>query len=100
MLGTANERPDGYMQYAPVYSAAEMPPILLVHTLKDEMVPLSQSLEYETALRDAGVPVETIYFEDESHYLQLGAQTSDTTRYLFASVLRFLHEWLEQTPDA
>lgn len=100
MLGTANERPDSYMQYAPVYSAGEMPPILLVHTLKDEMVPLSQSLEYEAALRDAGVPVETIYFEDESHYLQLGARTSDTTRYLFASVLRFLHGWLEHPSDA
>lgn len=100
MLGTANERPDSYMQYAPVYSASAMPPILLVHTLKDEMVPLSQSLEYELALRDAGVPVETIYFEDKSHYLQLGARTSDTTRYLFASVLDFLHGWLEQAPDA
>lgn len=100
MLGTANERPDSYMQYAPVYSAGEMPPILLVHTLKDEMVPLSQSLEYELALRDAGVPVETIYFKDESHYLQLGARTSDTTRYLFASVLDFLHGWLDQPTDA
>lgn len=100
MLGTANERPDGYMQYAPVYSASEMPPILLIHTLKDEMVPLSQSLEYELALRAAGVPVETIYFEDESHYLKLGARTSDTTRYLFASVLEFLHGWLEQPSDA
>ena len=100
MLGTANERPDSYMQYAPVYSASAMPPILLIHTLKDEMVPLSQSREYEAALRDAGVPVETIYFEDESHYLKLGARTSDTTRYLFASVLDFLHGWLEQEPDA
>ena len=88
------------MQYAPVYSAAAMPPILLIHTLKDEMVPLSQSLEYEAALRDAGVPVETIYFEDESHYLRLGARTSDTTRYLFASVLDFLQGWLEQPADA
>ncbi len=100
MLGTANERPDSYMQYAPVYSASAMPPVLLIHTLKDEMVPLSQSLEYESALRDAGVLVETIYFEDESHYLKLGARTSDTTRYLFASVLEFLHGWLEQEPGA
>lgn len=91
-LGTANAKPDSFMEYAPVYSAQAMPPTFLIHTLEDTMVPIEQSYEYAQALAAAQVPVRTHYFADESHYLQVGEETSDVTRNLFAMVLAYLGE--------
>ncbi len=92
-LGTANAKPDNFMEFAPVYSARSMPPTFLVHTLDDTMVPIAQSYEYAQALEAAQVPVQTHYFADESHYLQIGANTSDVTRDLFARTLAYLGEY-------
>ncbi len=89
-LGTANAKPDSFMQFSPVYSAHTMPPAFLIHTLEDTMVPIEQSYEYAQALTAAQVPVQTYYFADESHYLQIGEETSDVTRDLFVRVLTYL----------
>ncbi len=91
-LGTANAKPDSFMQFSPVYSAETMPSTFLIHTLEDTMVPIEQSFEYAQALADAGVPVRTHYFADESHYLKIGEETSDVTRDLFARVLVYWGE--------
>lgn len=100
-LGTANVRPSGFMQFAPVYTADAMPPAFLLHTLHDTMVPIEQSYEYAAALEETGVPVQTHYFADQSHYLQVGEDTTDTTQELFALVLDYLwhaHQAAGHTP--
>ena len=89
-LGTANAKPANFMHFSPVYTAEAMPPTLLLHTQADTMVPIQQSQEYAAALRAANVPVRTYYFADESHYIQVGENTSLTTRRVFLQVLAFL----------
>ena len=91
-LGTANAKPRNFMQFSPVYTAEVMPPTLLLHTQADETVPIGQSYEYEVALREAGVPVRTYYFADDSHYIQVGEETSQTTRRVFHQVIFFLQK--------
>ncbi len=89
-LGTANAKPGNFMHFSPVYTAEVMPPTLLLHTQADETVPIAQSYEYAAALRAAGVPVRTYYFTDDSHYLRVGKETSQTTRRVFRQVIFFL----------
>jgi phospholipase/carboxylesterase len=63
--------------------AAELrarPPVLLVHGEADEVVPVAGSRDAERALRDAGVPVESVYRPGLAHGLDeagiaLGALT-------------------------
>lgn len=98
-LGTANAKPKNFMHFSPVYTAEVMPPTLFLHTQADEMVPIEQSYEYAEALRSAGIPVYTYYFEDESHYIKVGENTSLTTRRVFLRVLAFLQKHLSAAED-
>ncbi len=91
-LGTANAKPDNFMRFSPVYTAEVMPPTLLLHARADNMVPIQQSQEYAAALKEAAVPVQTYYFADEGHYIQVGEDTSLTTRRVFLQILSFLQK--------
>jgi phospholipase/carboxylesterase len=51
--------------------AGAAPPVLLVHGERDEVVPPERSMLAEHALRDAGVPVESLFVPDMGH--ELGA---------------------------
>jgi dipeptidyl aminopeptidase/acylaminoacyl peptidase len=44
-------------------------PVLLVHGRRDFTVSVEDSEAMESALRDAGKPVRTLYFDDDDHYL-------------------------------
>ena len=44
-------------------------PILLIHGLKDTVVPIDQSETMESALKSAGKPVEFVKMENEDHWL-------------------------------
>ena len=44
-------------------------PVLLAHGKRDFTVPIDDSQAMEAALKQAGKPVETIYFDDDDHYL-------------------------------
>ena len=67
--------PRGILSYsgaliAPETLAAEMthkPPVLLVHGEDDAVVPVSRSRDAEAALREAGVPVETLWCPHLGH---------------------------------
>jgi xylan 1,4-beta-xylosidase len=43
------------------------PPVFLVHTSEDRSVPIENSMLFARALRDAGVPVETHFYERGQH---------------------------------
>jgi len=87
-VGLRRERPlAGILGYsgrmiAPELLASEMrskPPVLLVHGTDDPMVPFESMTQAETALKTAGVPVETLACPGVQHAidpegLQRGAQ--------------------------
>ena len=88
-LGAPNIYPLLFLRYSPVYSAAQLPPTLIVHTAADKVTPISQGYELEAALRRAAVPVEVFYYADVSHYLQIGDAMSDAGKEMFARIVAF-----------
>jgi acetyl esterase/lipase len=94
-LGAPNLYPLAFLRYSPVYTAAQLPPTLIIHTDVDRIIPIEQAYELEAALRAAGVPTEVYYYEDVSHYLQIDDQMTDAGREMFYRVLDFANRILE-----
>ena len=92
-LGNPKVYPVPFLRYSPVYTADEMPPTLIIHTASDRIIPLEQAEELEAALRQADVPVETFYYEDTSHYLQINDQMTADAREMFFRVLDFIERY-------
>ena len=88
-LGPANLYPLPFLRYSPVYTAGELPPTLIVHTDADRIIPIDQAYELEAALRKAGVPVEVFYYQDVSHYLQVGEDMTPAGEAMFYRVVEF-----------
>ena len=89
-LGPANIYPLPFLYYSPVYTASQLPPTMIIHTNVDRIIPISQAYELEEALRAAGVYVEVLYYEDVSHYLQIGDDMTESGKEMFWQVLKFL----------
>ncbi|MBK8047719.1 MAG: prolyl oligopeptidase family serine peptidase [Anaerolineales bacterium] len=70
--------------------AQEFPPTLIIHTAADRVLPIAQARELEAALRRAGVPVETYYYEDVSHYLGIGENLTDAGKEMFYKIDEFM----------
>lgn len=94
-LGPPNLYPLAFLRYSPVYTAAQLPPTLLIHTDADRIIPISQAYELEAALRTAGVPVVVFYYQDVSHYLQIDDQMTDAGREMFYRVVEFAKQYRE-----
>lgn len=88
-LGPPNLYPLPFLMYSPVYIADELPPTMIIHTDADEILLLNQAVELAEAVRTAGVPVETYYYEDESHYLGIGENLTDAGREMFYKIVDF-----------
>lgn len=89
-LGMPNLYPLLFLRYSPVYTAAELPPTLIIHTAADRVLPIEQAYELEAALRQAGVPVEVFYYEDVSHYLQIDENITEAGKEMFYRTLDFI----------
>ncbi|MDE0310894.1 MAG: prolyl oligopeptidase family serine peptidase, partial [Caldilineaceae bacterium] len=89
-LGPANLYPLPFLYFSPVYTASHLPPTMIIHTDVDRIIPISQAYELEEALRAAGVYVEVLYYEDVSHYLQIGENMTESGEEMFWKVLEFL----------
>ena len=89
-LGPANIYPLPFLYYSPVYTASQLPPTMIIHTDVDRIIPISQAYELEEALRAAGIHVEVLYYEDVSHYLQIGDDLTESGKEMFWQVLNFL----------
>jgi dipeptidyl aminopeptidase/acylaminoacyl peptidase len=61
-------------------------PVFLAAGGKDERAPIEHSERMEKALRNAGVPVETLYFPNEGH----GFYTREHRREYYTRLLEFL----------
>jgi dipeptidyl aminopeptidase/acylaminoacyl peptidase len=81
------------LRYSPVFIASELPPTLLIHTAADRVLPIEQAYELEAAVRAAGVPVETYYYDDTSHYLGIGDNLTDAGREMFYKIVEFVKRY-------
>lgn len=88
-LGAPNLYPLLFLRYSPVYTAVQLPPTLIIHTDADRITRITQAYELEEALKKAGVPVEVFYYEDVSHYLQIGEDMTDAGAEMFYLILDF-----------
>ncbi len=93
-LGLPNLQPLPFLRYSPVYTAAQMPPTLIIHTDADRVLLIDQAEELAAALEAAGVPVEFYAYSDTSHYLQVGEETSEAGKAMFNRILEFLNQRL------
>jgi len=92
-LGPPNLYPLAFLRYTPVYTAAQLPPTLIIHTDADRIIPISQAYDLEAALQAAGVPVTVFYYQDVSHYLQIDDQMTDVGREMFYRVVDFAKQY-------
>ena len=68
-LGRPDRDPAFFYQFSPSLFAEHLPPMLVVHMLNDPVIPHNQALALIDALEAAGVPHETLLYEDTTHYL-------------------------------
>ncbi|MBW7884211.1 MAG: carboxypeptidase regulatory-like domain-containing protein, partial [Caldilineaceae bacterium] len=95
-MGAPNLYPLEFLRYSPVYVASELPPTMIVHTAADRILPITQAYELEKAARAAGIPVDTYYYEDVSHYLGIGENMTDAGREMFFKIVEFVNRYGEQ----
>jgi acetyl esterase/lipase len=88
-LGAPNLYPLLFLRYSPVYTAAQLPPTMIIHTDADRITRITQAYELEEALKRAGVPVEVFYYDDVSHYLQIGEDMTEAGAEMFYLILDF-----------
>lgn len=98
-LGPPHIYPQLFLSYSPVYTAGQLPPTLIVHTPADEITPIEQAYALEAALRAAGVPVETVYYEDISHNIQIGENMSAVGPEIFERIYTFAAEHQSRPPQ-
>jgi acetyl esterase/lipase len=77
------------------YVDTQDPPFLLIHGLADKLVAVSQTREFEAALRAAGVPVQAIYIPAVGHGLV--GSNDDATRAANVQALTATLEFFEAT---
>ena len=92
-LGAANIHPLPFLRFSPVYTAAHLPPTLIIHTDADAIIPIDQAYQLEVALRAADVPVEVFYYRDVSHYLQIGDDITEAGQAMFWLVMEFVGKY-------
>lgn len=74
--------PSDYERYMPAnFVTAEASPTFIYHTTNDELVPVSGSVEFYSALHEAGVAVELHAFERGRHGTGLGGDDPSLARW-------------------
>lgn len=97
-LGAPNLYPMLFLRYSPVYTAAQFPPSFIIHTASDKVSPIDQAYQLETALKAAGVPTWTFYYEDVSHNLPIGEHLTPEGEKMYALILEFAERYQSRTP--
>ena len=93
-LGLPNLYPLPFLRYSPVYSAAGLPPAMVIHTPADRITLIDQAYRLVQALAEAGVPFEAYYYEDVSHNIQIGENLNEIGAEMFYRILDFIAQYL------
>ncbi len=89
-LGTPDKQPERYWRYsARWYLRADLPPLLLMHSRDDEVVPFQQTEIWADQLERQGATFEAHFFDGMSHYL-LADRPSEELDMLYTITLDFL----------
>jgi dipeptidyl aminopeptidase/acylaminoacyl peptidase len=91
-LGTPDTSPERYWRNSARYHLRpDMPPILLMHSRDDEIVPFQQSELLAAALERQQIPHDVYFFDGMSHYLRAD-EPSPQLDNLYTITLQFLGE--------
>ena len=97
-LGAPNLYPLLFLRYSPVYTAGQLPPTLIIHTDVDKVTPIEQAYQLEAALKAAGVHTEVFYYQDVSHYLQIGDDLTEAGQEMYHLILDFASRYQRLAP--
>lgn len=89
-LGRPDRDPAFFYQFSPALFADHLPPMFVVHMLNDPVIPHNQATALIDALEAAGVPHDTLLYEDTTHYLDAYNPTP-ATRMVFERVLDYAY---------
>jgi dipeptidyl aminopeptidase/acylaminoacyl peptidase len=91
--GTPWTNPSHYREMSPsTYAANFKTPTLVIHGQKDFRVPVTQGMEFFTALQRQGVPSRFIYFPDEYHFVA----KPNNARFWYNQVLDWMDKYLKK----
>jgi dipeptidyl aminopeptidase/acylaminoacyl peptidase len=94
-LGLPDRVPMRYWRYSGAYHLRpDLPPLVIIHSRTDAVVPFQQSELLSANLTQIGVPHETHFFEGASHYLLAEGSDADTLE-IYRLTLEFLAEHLQ-----
>lgn len=94
-LGLPSQEPLRYWRYSGAYHVhPDFPPVALLHSRDDDVVPYQQSEFLATSLDAARVPHTTFFFDGASHYL-LAPGEDEATVAIYSFTLGFLDEHLK-----
>jgi dipeptidyl aminopeptidase/acylaminoacyl peptidase len=94
-LGLPDRDPMRYWRYSGAYHIRpDLPPLVIMHSRTDEVVPFQQSELLAANLTRAGVAHEIHFFDGASHYLLAEGGDADTLE-IYRITLEFLAEYLK-----
>ena len=96
-LGRPDRDPAFFYGFSPVFNADKLPPIFVIHTTNDEVIPSNQAEALDRALTAAGVPHELLLYEDTTHYLDAYHPTPGT-RLVYDRVLQYVADAAQVAP--
>ncbi len=97
-LGTPDTAPERYWRYSFRYHLRpDLPPLLLMHSKTDEVVPFQQSQILAAELDRIGADYEAHFFAGMSHYLRANEPSEDLTT-IYAITLDFLSRVTSDEP--
>ncbi len=88
-LGRPDRDPAFFYAFSPALYAEYLPPTFVVHMLNDPVIPHNQAAALIDALAAAGVPHESLLYEDTTHYLDAYNPTP-ATGMVFERVLAYV----------
>ncbi len=93
-LGLPDREPLRYWKYSGAYHIRpDLPPLLIMHSRTDEVVPYQQSELFANNLNQVGLKAEVYFFNGASHYLLAEGGDKDTLE-IYRLTLEFLAKHL------
>lgn len=94
-LGLPGNHPLRYFRYSGAYHVrSDFPPLAVLHSRSDDVVPYQQSQLLAKNLQRVGAPHETFFFDGASHYL-MAEDADEDTLAIYDFTLNFLGRYLQ-----